>query len=963
MFKVYAFFIFVAVLTVSLGAANKDYRDNTIVIKVKQNSNLFNQLVIRKDSTIVEFVEILGEHKAETFVSSYILKALSLKEISKNNRLQNGESPSESLSRIFRITYNSSIASQIAAQKLSSNSDLEYAEQEPLAHLVSIEPNDTLYTNQFYIKQIKAVEAWDSLKTQDSIIIAICDTGVDWLHQDLQDVIYLNFGENGQDDKGNDKRTNGQDDDGNGFIDDWHGWDMVGTDSPDNNPMPGNSHGTHVAGIVGASINNFYGIVGVSYHCKILPVKVGSDNPNDRSVQKQYDGILYGYIAGAKVMNCSWGSGGRNTAEQEIINIVSNGGMLIVGAAGNDGNDSPFYPASYEKVISVAACTNTDRKAGFSNFNSSVDIIAPGTLIMSTIPNNGYTVMDGTSMASPVVAGVVAMVRQSNPDLNIDQISELLKVNTDNVDSMNSGYKGKLGRGRVNALKAITNREAKSAILTNKILLDANGDRSYDINERIAINFDVKNILMPITNLKIKASSKSPYIYFIKHEINISSLATGEVFVANSTTEELVFNLISDVPINSVLEIEFEITENNNFITTDFISFTANPSYRTISTNNITTTINSQGNIGFNDYPNNTQGEGFKYKNSSNLLYEAGLIVGTGYNKVWDVSRNDFQSEQSRDFNSLIITNKSENINETIVETSYRNYTALSFQDSILDKISIKQKVIQPKSITGNNDVIYTTYIIKNESEQDFDSLFVGLYFDWDLGPSGANNQVVWVDSENYGYVGNTKLSTLPKIGAILMSYELQNFYALDNNGNNDGNIGVYDGYTKKEKWTTISGGLQRLKSSITDVSMIIAAGPIWLMKGEEKSITFALFAASNIDSLGIALNNANIYAKNNGIPNTGPKTLPVLDSLFSVSPNPFSEKLRITFSNSKLQTAKPIIYDMAGKLILEGEELTFARGYQNYYLDTKSKLANGSYLLRMKIGITDFDYLIQSTK
>lgn len=963
MFKVYTLFVFVVALTVALSAANKDYRDDAIIIKVKQNTELFNQLLVRKDSTIEEFTAILGENKAETFISGYILEALSLKEAGKNNRLQSGELPSESLARIFRITFNSQISSKVAAQKLSRHPDLEYAEQEPIANIVDFIPNDTLFDNQYYIRQINAVEAWDSLKVQDSILVAICDTGVDWMHQDLKDVIYLNYGENGVDGSGNDKRTNGLDDDGNGFIDDWHGWDMVGTETPDNNPMPGNSHGTHVAGIVGASINNLYGIVGVSNRCKLLPVKVGSDNPSDRSVQKQYDGILYGYIAGAKVMNCSWGSGGRNSAEQEIINTVSNGGMLIVAASGNDGEDSPFYPASYDRVVSVAACTNGDRKASFSNYNSSVDILAPGVLIMSTIPNNAYTVMDGTSMASPVVAAVASMVMQSNPDLSIDQVSELLKVNTDNIDSINPGYKGKLGRGRVNALKAITNNEAKSVILQNKILVDANGDKSFDINERISINFDIRNILMPVTNLKIKASSKSPYINFSKHEVNISSLATSEVFSANSATQELVFNLSNDVPINSVLEIEFEITENGNLITTDFVTFTANPSYRTISSNNITTTINSSGNIGFNDYPSNIQGEGFKYKNSSNLLYEGGLIVATGFNRVWDVNRNDFQSEQSIDFNSLEIAKTSEQTNETLVDTKCRNYTALSFQDSILDKIIIKQKVIQPKSSTGNNDVVYTTYTIKNESERDFDSLYVGLYFDWDLGPSGANNQVVWLDEEKYGYVENTKIATLPKVGAKLLSNELQNFYALDNNGNNDGNIGVYDGYTKNEKWITISGGVQRLKSSIGDVSMVTGAGPMWLSKGEEKSITFALFAASNLDSLGISLSNATVYAKNNGLPSAGPKTLPVLDSLISVSPNPFSEKIRINFSNSKLQNAKPMIYDMAGKLLLEGEEFTFARGYQNYYLDTKNTLASGSYLLRFRIGNTDFDYLIQTTK
>ena len=275
-----------------------------------------------------------------------------------------------------------------------------------------VTPNDPLYSQQWGISATQIDAVWDSTTGDTTQVIAILDTGVDWLHPDLKNKIWINP---------NEIPDNGIDDDGNGLVDDIRGWDYINND---NNPTDDNSHGTHVAGIAGAESNNGIGIAGVNWKAKILPIKVfQSSGRGDAATITQ--GIIYAKNMGANVINMSFGSYNRSLMMEDVLeNAYSN--SILVAAAGNDNRalqSSPFYPAALSYVLGVQVPNSDFSNMDFDGpvFSSFTDLLnyemkAPGTNIISTIPNGNYRVYQGTSMATPIVTGGVSLYKTRHPN-------------------------------------------------------------------------------------------------------------------------------------------------------------------------------------------------------------------------------------------------------------------------------------------------------------------------------------------------------------------------------------------------------------------------------------------------------------------------------------------------------------------------------------------------------------------
>ena len=278
--------------------------------------------------------------------------------------------------------------------------------------------------------------AW-ALGTATSIVTAVIDTGVDYTHPDLASNIWTNTDE---------VAGNGIDDDGNGFVDDVRGWDFVNNDS---DPMDDNGHGTHVAGTIGAVGNNGIGVTGVAWTASIMPLKF-LDQSGSGSLSDAIKAIQYARVNGAKIINASWGGGGFSSALQSAISQFITSGGLFVAAAGNEATNkdvTPSYPANYQGVISVGASTRTDTRASFSNYGTSVDVFAPGQSILSTLPGNRYGSLSGTSMATPQVAGALALLWGQNPTLSANTISQALINSTDNVLRASNSTHGRINVG------------------------------------------------------------------------------------------------------------------------------------------------------------------------------------------------------------------------------------------------------------------------------------------------------------------------------------------------------------------------------------------------------------------------------------------------------------------------------------------------------------------------------------
>lgn len=357
----------------------------------------------------------------------------------------------EVFTRTYELHFDAQTAAGELMDKLNAIDYVEFAERVPLNHTF-FTPNDPNQSSQWYLSTISAFQAWD-IHQGGSAVIAIADDAVRITHQDIAPNVWVNPGEIAGD---------GIDNDNNGYIDDINGFD---TADDDNNPNPPASatnssftHGTHVAGISSAATHNSSGVASIGFDCKIMAIKSTQDNASNTNViQTGYQSVEYAIAAGADVINMSWGGSGSSNTIQTLLNSAFNQGIVLVAAAGNDNTSQQLYPAAYNNVISVASTTNSDSKSSFSNFGTWIDISAPGSSIFSTLAgsNSSYGNLSGTSMASPMVAGLCGLMRSYTPTATPTDILNCLISGADNIDAQNGSFIGQLGAGRINAQAAL----------------------------------------------------------------------------------------------------------------------------------------------------------------------------------------------------------------------------------------------------------------------------------------------------------------------------------------------------------------------------------------------------------------------------------------------------------------------------------------------------------------------------
>ncbi|WP_105618447.1 S8 family peptidase [Vallitalea okinawensis] len=282
--------------------------------------------------------------------------------------------------------------------------------------------NDPGAKSQWNLYTTGAYEVWELIDQKDDIQIAVIDTGVDYNHPDLVNRVDKDLGYD--------------------FIND------------DNDPMDDNWHGTHVAGIIAAEANNEEGIAGVvgTLGATIIPIKA-LDAKGQGFSDIIAEAIVYAVEQGADIINLSLGSPEEDVLIAEAVKYALDHDVFVVAASGNDKQNCDTYtPAGLEGVYTVAASNLLQKSAYFSNFGTSVDIAAPGVKILSTVPNGSYAAWDGTSMAAPLVSGVVAMMMAENPDLSMEEIKNLIDENA--MDLLRSGEDLQTGNGMID-VKAI----------------------------------------------------------------------------------------------------------------------------------------------------------------------------------------------------------------------------------------------------------------------------------------------------------------------------------------------------------------------------------------------------------------------------------------------------------------------------------------------------------------------------
>jgi len=320
---------------------------------------------------------------------------------------------------------------------------------------LSATPNDPSFGSLYGLTKINAPSAWNVTTGSNNVVVAILDTGFDYNHVDLSANIYNNPGE---------CTADGVDNDGNGYIDDCHGINVAYGNS---DPMDDNEHGTHVAGTIGAVGNNGVGVVGVNWNVKMISCKFFDAN-GEGTTEGAIECLDYVKTLKDRGVNIvatsnSWGGGDNSQALYDAIDAQRQSGILFITAAGNgnafgvgqNNDNAPFYPCTYflPNIICVAATTSTDAKASFSNFGKhTVHVGAPGNNILSTLPGNTYGSLSGTSMATPHVSGLAALLKAQDPNRDWRTIKNLILAGGDTVSSMANTITGK----RINANGGMT---------------------------------------------------------------------------------------------------------------------------------------------------------------------------------------------------------------------------------------------------------------------------------------------------------------------------------------------------------------------------------------------------------------------------------------------------------------------------------------------------------------------------
>lgn len=326
--------------------------------------------------------------------------------------------------------------------ELMARGDVEVAEPNYIAYALDTLPNDSFYSNQWGLTKIGAPAAWDITTGGSNVVIAVVDTGIDLSHPDFSCSGKLLPGWDFVHDSG--------------FPDDDHG------------------HGSHVAGIAAACANNGAGITGLAWGARLLPVKV-LDSLGNGYYSNVAEGIRYAADQGARIINLSLGGPSTSVILEDAIQYAYNRGALVVAAAGNcavggwgcGSTLNPiFYPAAYPTVLAVAATDENDNRASFSEYHPYVAVAAPGLDIYSTFKDGEYTSLSGTSMATPYVSGLAALIWSLDPSSSRDQVRSVMETTADDLGS--PGKDDYFGYGRINARRAL-------AQLTSISLQDSSG--------------------------------------------------------------------------------------------------------------------------------------------------------------------------------------------------------------------------------------------------------------------------------------------------------------------------------------------------------------------------------------------------------------------------------------------------------------------------------------------------------
>jgi len=798
-----------------LAQNTKDVLPNTVAIKYK--SGLNKNLAV--NNKLYRATQILSP---ETQASLGILTHLPMFEAN-SPVMQASNSPKwgencKQLGLIYVLTLSPERDLNAAIKALRAMAMIVYAEPIYTNYETLYVPNDPQAnpsTNPaaYHLKTVKAYEAWDIQQGNANVVIGITDNGFNLALADL----------------------NGQDLAPAG----------VNRDVADgDNIVSGGSHGTHVATVAVGKANNGVGSAGTCFGCKFFPVKV-APNSNTNSYTNGYQGILLAAAqTNCKVVNMSWGRKGTPSLfEQDFLETtVADFDVVLVAAAGNDGNTATptnlFFPASYNSVVlSVAATNNTDTKADFSTYNAYVDLCAPGANIVAQSGTDS-----GTSFASPIVAGAVALVRAQFPLLTAAQVRARMVATTDNIYSIagNTAFVGGLGSGRLNMQRALS--DPMIAINLQSYAF-TNAKRNYLFKGMTSdLIGTFKNHLNDITNLQVTLTTNSPHLVILDGTATVGAIAANAT--ATNSTDALKIRVSDNVTANTLATLVFTYQEGA-FTFSESVLVMLNPGHA--DNNQISLAHDDDGTLGvYNQF--STVINGFQWQKET-LFTEAGLILATNSTKVSNTVRSDVGL-----FDNTFTINSTNNevTNGTLLTTTAR-YEDIT---NNVDRIGLN---IEQNSYSWNETAVDKSlvleYKIKNVAGGSIDNLYAGIFTNWDIGDN-TKNLGDWDADNVLGYVRESAVNgwyagiTCLTERDVSLSAQKIHYYAFDNAIST---INIADGFTKQEKFDAISKGIAKPQAGTAqgnDVANLLGVRLSNFLLGQSRTVAFAYVVGENLNDL-----------------------------------------------------------------------------------------------------------------
>jgi serine protease len=806
-------FSFSLILNGNIDVKSPKYLPNTVILKVKSqyasycSDNSITHPEIQKILTSLGIESVSKEHPNQTTpASTHNEMGIKLAD----------------LSLIYKFKYTNSEDSKLVGSKMMSSGFFEYAEPFYL-HQVLFNPDDPEIASQYHLTNIKAYEAWNTAQGDTDIVIGITDTGIELAHGDISGNIKYNYAD----------PINGIDDDLDGFVDNFNGW-STGDNINDPSLTGSSKHGHSVSGTAAATTNNALQVAGVGFKSKLLPVKISNASG---SLTGSYTGIVYAADHGANIINCSWGSlNSWSQYGQDVVTYAAiNQNCLVVCAAGNDNDEGIFYPASFDWAMSVAASDISDLKwinsaTKGSNFNEHVDITAPGHDIytVTTIANGGTIAgRRGTSFSAPVVSGAAAVAWSNNLTYIGMQVGELLKATADSLEFIpgNAAYAGKLGEGRLNMERSVTESGFPGLYMYN-FSFTGNNQNKLSPGDTVNAAGTILNFLDPSSaGTSVKISTNSAFIQLINDEVTIGAIPSlGSI---NITPTPLTFEVLPGMPVGELVEFIFTMTDGT-YNTKRYTEQTFNKDYIDVDVNKLGTSVGSSGKLGYNIVP--SEGLGVTYNGSASILYYMGLMITDNASQVSFVLDGDFDTQSS-----LISTDPGTE-SDFDVQSHFNDQPAASSLD-----ISVKQKTLAWTETKREKFVLVECEIFNN-SATPYTNLHLGVFADWDIG-NYSNNEAHYDATSNTAYMN--------EVGGVfggihLLDNTSLHHYAYNNDGSGT-SVSLYDGYNETEQFTHLTGGNSRSSSDITDASHLIGNGPYSLAVGDSMMFTFAILVGDSL--------------------------------------------------------------------------------------------------------------------